>query len=157
MNTNLKSQRKRLSKWVTTAVQWIKWTIAEYKKIYKESKQAVLDMQKAMSWDAFVWNRILNFFWWNVESWKKADSKWVKWYNQMKDMLDRIATSKNSSTSIVTTINNKDLTMDYSVISVAVDNLIEAIWDKKKWLRQQLNLLCTAQCSNKWNDCCYVK
>jgi hypothetical protein len=45
----------------------------------------------------------------------------------MKDMLDRIATSKNSSTSIVTTINNKDLTMDYSVISVAVDNLIEAI------------------------------
>jgi hypothetical protein len=47
--------------------------------------------------------------------------------------------------------------MDYSVISVAVDNLIEAIWDKNKWLRQQLNLLCTVQCSNKWNDCCYVK
>ena len=157
LNTNLKSQRKRLSKWVTTAVQWIKWTIAEYKKIYKESKQAVQDMQKAMSWDAFVWNRILAFFWWNVDTWKKADSKWVKMYNQMKDMLDRIATSKNSSTSIVTTINNKDLTMDYSVISVAVDNLIEAIWDKNKWLRQQLNLLCTAQCSNKWNDCCYVK
>jgi hypothetical protein len=58
---------------------------------------------------------------------------------------------------LVTNTNNKDATSNYVTLLRAVEDLIIAIWDKESWLRQQLNLLCTAQCSNKWNDCCYVK
>ncbi len=157
LNSNIASQRKKLSKGVKTAVKGVVWTIKNYKKIYKESQQAVKDMKKTLSWDVYVWSRIMTLFWWDAETWKKAKTKWVKVYEQMGTMLEKINKSKDNMTSLVTNTNNKDATSNYVTLLRAVEDLIIAIWDKESWLRQQLNLLCTAQCSNKWNDCCYVK
>ena len=45
----------------------------------------------------------------------------------MKDMLDKINTSRDNMTSMVSNTNNIDLTKDYSSYLKSVDNLITAI------------------------------
>jgi hypothetical protein len=50
-----------------------------------------------------------------------------------------------------------DATKQYVSMLSDVEKLIKAIGNKEEWFRQQLNLLCTAQCSNRGNSCCYVK
>ena len=157
LNTNLKSQWKKLSKWVKTAASSVVWAIGEYKKMYKESKELAKKMKQEYSGDVYVWKRVTAFFWWDAESWKKTKSEWVKLFLQMKDMLDKINTSRDNMTSMVSNTNNIDLTKDYSSYLKSVEDLIKAIWNKDSWLRMWLNLLCTAQCWNKWNSCCYVK
>ncbi len=157
LNTNLKSQWKRLSKWVKNAISWVGSAIAEYKKMYKESKKLAKTLKQEFSGDIYVWKRISAFFWWDASSWKKSKSEWVQLYMKMKDMLDEINKSRDNMTSMVSNSNNIDLTNKYKEYLKSIEDLITSIWNKEQWLRMWLNALCTAQCWNKWNDCCYVK
>lgn len=157
LNTNLKSQWKKLSKWVKTAVSWVVWAVATYKKMYKENKQLAKTLRQEFSGDIYVWNRISAFFWWDAESWRKSKSEWLKPYIQMQKMLDVINESKRNMSSLVSNSNNIDLTKDYVTLLQSIEDLIKSIWNKDEWLRKWLNALCTAQCWNKWNSCCYVK
>lgn len=157
LNTNLESQWKRISKWVKTAVSWVAWAIGEYKKMYKESKELAKKMRQEFSGDVYVWKRITAFFWWDAESWRKSKAEWVQLFIQMKDMLDKINKSRDDMRAMVSNTNNIDLSRKYVSLLKSVEDLIAAIWNKDKWLRMWLNALCTAQCWNKWNHCCYVK
>ena len=167
LNSNLSSQWNKLSKWVTTAVENVKAAINDYKKAYaeakeklkneKESKKVIKEMKKEMEKEAYVWERLKMFFAKSSETWKESTNKNTKVLTSIESALNKVNESKTNVTAVITIANPIDLSNDYSVMLAAIEKLINSIWDKDSGLRMWLNSICTAQCSNKWNDCCYVK
>lgn len=171
LDTNLTSQWKKLAKWVNTAIEGVKRTINEQKKAYdeayeearaqdnkvKEARKIIKEMRKNAANNANVWKRMMIFYGRGTESWKESEEKnvWVILY--IKDTLVSINQSKLNVDAVTTISNPIDLTNKYSVMLASVETLIDSIWDKESGLRMWLNKLCTKQCWNKWNDCCYVK
>jgi hypothetical protein len=71
--------------------------------------------------------------------------------------IESLNVSRMNSKHIASISNNMDLTKEYVLLLSKIKELTTVIWNKDNWLRSSLNSFCSAQCANKWNDCCYVK
>ena len=164
LNSNIPDKWNSLAKWVKTAVKSFKWAITDFKEKWKNKdaeytklKEEAKAKKKELKDEVYVGNRNKVFFGINTDTWKKSEYIWTRLYDLMMRDIVALGESRTNSKAIVNASNNMDLTKNYVVLLAKIKELIDAIWDKEKWLRSSLNKFCSAQCANKWNECCYVK
>jgi hypothetical protein len=114
-------------------------------------------MQNSLSWDVYIWNRILSLFWFNTRTGRKSEYTKTELSIELSSILKVINDSHMNSSRVVNVSNNIDLSKDYVILYDQINELIKEIWDNNGWLRLSLKNLCEKQCSNKWSDCCYAK
>lgn len=164
LNSNISDKWNSLAKWVKTAVKSFKWAITDFKEKWKNKdseytklKEEAKAKKKEYKEDVYIGNRNLVFFWVNTETWKKSEYVWTKLYDLMLRNIESLNVSRTNSKHIASISNNMDLTKEYVLLLSKIKELTTVIWNKDNWLRSSLNSFCSAQCANKWNDCCYVK
>ena len=172
INSNIKEQRKKLTKTVNATVKAVKGTISNVKaskqernnkKCYdlcwdnlesKECKKYIAEDNSRC--EKGIKEKDPDILKYAITA-KTNQYSWTKLARRLSEAYKNLEISKNNIKRIAAMTMSAPLTKDFRIYSKKIDKIWEqTIGDAKKGLRQAMKEVCEKQCTNKDSECCYM-